>query len=102
MTDRVLLVSPVRDEAAHIERIVGAVAAQERPPDLWMVVDDGSGDGTAERLDALAGDVPFLRVVRTPPGYTAATTDRLAAAAAPRAFNFGLREAGGAGAFTHI
>ncbi len=103
LTDaRVLLVTPTRDEAPHIETIVRAVAAQTRPPDRWVIVDDGSSDGTAERVAALARDVPFLRLVRTPPGFTAAGRDRLAAAAAPRAFNFGLAAAGGPDGYTHI
>lgn len=102
MSERVLIVTPVRNEAAHIDVIVRSVASQEQPPDLWMVVDDGSTDGTLQRLEALASEVPFLRVVSTPADFTVATRDRLAAAAAPRAFNFGLREAGGPSGFTHI
>jgi glycosyltransferase involved in cell wall biosynthesis len=100
---RILIVSPVRNEAAHIERVVRAVAAQELPPARWIVVDDGSDDGTRERLEELAAGVPFMRVVATPPDFTAAASgDRLAAAAAPRAFNFGLAAAGGPDGFTHI
>ena len=88
--ERILLVSPVRDEAAHIERTIRAVAAQTRLPDMWVIVDDGSTDGTSDILRVHAAALPFLRVVQTPEGYTAAGADRLAAAAAPRAFNFGL------------
>ena len=88
---RVLLVSPVRNERPHLETVVRAVAAQTRPPDLWIVVDDGSDDGTLQLLQALEPDVAFMKVVSTPRGYTAAAADRLAAAAAPRAFNYGLR-----------
>jgi len=103
VTDRVLIISPVRNEAAHIDRVVRSVAAQVRPPDLWIVVDDGSDDGTLERLEQLAEEVPFMRVVSTPPDFTvSATGDRLAAAAAPRAFNVGLRAAGGVEGFTHV
>jgi glycosyltransferase involved in cell wall biosynthesis len=81
----------VRNEAAHIEVVARAVAAQTRPPDLWLVVDDGSRDATPAKLLALQAQIPFLRVLATPPGFTVANGDRLAAAAAPRAFNFGLR-----------
>lgn len=101
MSDRVLLVSPVRNEAAHIERIVAAVAGQTRPPDAWIVVDDGSTDGTSEILRMLEDRVSFMRVLQAPEGYTTAGVDRLAAAAAPRAFNLGLRSVSW-NEFTHV
>ena len=60
---RILIVSPVRNEAAHIERVVRAVAAQELPPARWIVVDDRSDDGTLEILRRLEAEVPFLTVI---------------------------------------
>jgi hypothetical protein len=99
--ERVLLVSPVRNEAAHLERVAAAIAAQTRPPECWVVVDDGSTDGTREALDRLAGEIGFMRVVSTPAGYTRGTSDRLAVAAPPRAFNFGLHSLD-TSPFTHI
>jgi poly-beta-1,6-N-acetyl-D-glucosamine synthase len=98
---RILLISPVRNEQPHIERVVRAVAEQRRPPDRWVVVDDGSDDGTLEVLRTLEAEVPFMTVTSTPPEYNKASADRLAAAAAPRAFNFGLRQAEWS-EFTHI
>lgn len=91
MEARVLIVSPVRNEAAHIERVVRSVAAQERQPDRWIVIDDGSTDGTGALLESLASDLPFMEVHRAD-AYTphAGARDRLALAAAPRMFNAGL------------
>jgi biofilm PGA synthesis N-glycosyltransferase PgaC len=97
---RLLVVSPVRNEAAHLERVIKAMAAQTRPPDEWIVVDDGSDDGTGELLRALAPEVPFMRVVAPAPGPEPIGVDRLALAAAPRAFNVGL--AHGREDFTHV
>jgi poly-beta-1,6-N-acetyl-D-glucosamine synthase len=97
---RLLVVSPVRNEAAHLERVVAAMAAQTRPPDEWVVVDDGSDDGTGELLGALAAEVPFMRVVSSADRHDPAEVDRLARAAAPRAFNAGL--ARGRDDFTHV
>jgi glycosyltransferase involved in cell wall biosynthesis len=103
VNERLLIISPVRNEAAHIDVIVRSLADQRRPPDTWIVVDDNSTDGTLEKLQELEKDVPFMRVVSTPPSFTVAKSgDRLAAAAAPRAFNFGLEVAGGPDGYTHI
>jgi poly-beta-1,6-N-acetyl-D-glucosamine synthase len=98
---RILIVSPVRNEAEHIERTVAALAEQTRPPDCWLVIDDGSEDRTLRLLEELSSDLPFMRVLATPPGYTRGTVDRHAVAAAPRAFNWALRHAD-VSDFTHL
>ena len=88
MDARVLLISPVRNEAAHIERVVRAVAAQEVLPDRWLVIDDSSTDGTLELLRSLEAEVPFMTVLEAPRNVRhAGARDRLARAAAPRNFN---------------
>ena len=49
------LVTPARDEAEHLPRLARSVAAQTVPPDVWVIVDDESADGTravAQRLGA--------------------------------------------------
>ncbi len=48
----VAVIIPTRDRAALVERAVASVTAQTRTPDELVVVDDGSTDGTAERLRA--------------------------------------------------
>jgi poly-beta-1,6-N-acetyl-D-glucosamine synthase len=90
-TPRILIVSPVRNEAAHIERVVRAVVAQELQPARWIVTDDGSTDGTLEMLQRLATDVPFMTVTeRAATQHESSARDKLARAAAPRNFNAGL------------
>jgi poly-beta-1,6-N-acetyl-D-glucosamine synthase len=88
---RILIVSPVLNEAAHIERVVRAVAAQELSPAKWVVIDDRSTDATLEILRGLEPEVPFMEVLEASPvvEHTGAR-DRLARAAAPRNFNAGL------------
>jgi poly-beta-1,6-N-acetyl-D-glucosamine synthase len=85
----VLLVSPVRNEADHIERVAASVAAQTRRPDLWLVIDDGSEDGTLAVLERLEGELGFMRVMSYSHDAGGAD-DRLAAAADARAFNQAL------------
>lgn len=87
---RLLIITPVRDEAAHIERVARGLAAQTHRPERWVVVDDGSADETPRILARLSAELDFMEVVSTPPRFTAAASDRLAVAAAPRAFNYGL------------
>jgi biofilm PGA synthesis N-glycosyltransferase PgaC len=91
MRSSLLIISPVRNEEAHIKRSARALASQTCPPDLWVVVDDGSEDGTSTLLEALRRELSFMRVVSTPAGYTRGVVDRHAVAAAPRAFNWALR-----------
>jgi hypothetical protein len=96
---RLLVVSPVHDEAEHIERVARALAAQRRPPDAWVVVDDASTDGTYERLAAVAHELPFLTLLRAPAAPSG--PDTLALANEVRAFNHGLASVD-VETFTHV
>jgi biofilm PGA synthesis N-glycosyltransferase PgaC len=91
MAQRLLIVSPVRNESAHIERVALALAAQTRRPDLWVVVDDRSTDETPQILARLAERLDFMSVMQSPPPASEdAPKDRLALAIEARAFNAGL------------
>jgi glycosyltransferase involved in cell wall biosynthesis len=58
-----VIVTPAHDERDNIAALAGPLAASTVHPDVWVVVDDGSSDGTG---DVAAGaDLPFpVRVVR--------------------------------------
>lgn len=43
---RIVLISPVRDEEKYIEKTIQSVASQTILPVEWVIVDDGSTDGT--------------------------------------------------------
>lgn len=91
MEQRLLVISPVRNEAGHLEPVARSLAAQTRPPDRWLLVDDGSTDGTFELAERLAAEIPFVEVMRAPAAPPPLEPrDRLASAAAPRTFNAGL------------
>ncbi len=98
---RLLLITPARDEASHIERTARAVAAQTRPPDRWLIVDDGSTDATPSLLRKLQAELPFLTVLSAPQAELGENGDRLAFAAEARAFNWALASMDAAG-FTHL
>ena len=57
------IVMPVYNEAATVAKIVSFVLAQ-RPVQELIIIEDGSADGTWERLVALAGKDPRIRLVR--------------------------------------
>lgn len=59
-----VIVSPVKDEERYVELTLKSVADQTLKPVLWVIVDDGSSDGTPEILERYAGMYPFIRLVR--------------------------------------
>jgi poly-beta-1,6-N-acetyl-D-glucosamine synthase len=61
---RYVLISPCRDEAQYLRRTLDSVAAQSVQPAAWVVVDDGSTDGTSAILEEYTLRLPYLRVVR--------------------------------------
>ncbi len=88
-----LILSPVRNESAHIARVARGVAAQDPAPARWIAMDDGSSDDTYEQLSALAWELDFLTVLRAPVQAPGAR-DRLARAVEARNFNLALAHAG--------
>lgn len=61
---RYCLVTPCRDEARFGQRTLDAVTRQSVPPALWVIVDDGSKDGTPGLLAEYAARFPYIRVMR--------------------------------------
>ncbi|MCI0561552.1 MAG: glycosyltransferase [Nitrososphaera sp.] len=75
MTNRItyIIITPVRDEARYIEQTIASVAHQTILPCQWIIVDDGSSDGTSEILDMHAVRTGWIRVVhRENRGFRAA------------------------------
>lgn len=60
---RYAVITPARNEERNLPRLAAALAGQTVPPACWVVVDDGSTDGTARLLADLAGRLPWLRRV---------------------------------------
>jgi UDPglucose 6-dehydrogenase len=61
-----VLVTPARNEAEFIERTLKSMVAQTIPPLKWVIVSDGSTDGTDDIVRKYAADHPWIDLVRMP------------------------------------
>jgi biofilm PGA synthesis N-glycosyltransferase PgaC len=64
MGEPYVIVTPAYDEAGYIARTMESVIQQTTLPLRWVIVDDGSTDGTAATIDAYARTHRFIRYVR--------------------------------------
>jgi poly-beta-1,6-N-acetyl-D-glucosamine synthase len=94
--DRLLIVSPVYNEAEHLDRTAAAVAAQLRRPDRWVIVDDGSSDDTLAVARRWERRLNFVTVLEGPQKVPSGP-DNLVLAREVHAFNLGLEHAGSDG-----
>ena len=62
-----IIITSVKDEAAHLHTIAASLCAQNPAPVRWYVTDDGSSDGSLEILREAAADFPFVRLIEKPP-----------------------------------
>ena len=61
-----VLITAARDEAKFIELTLKSVAAQTVPPVRWVIVSDGSTDGTDEIIKTYAAIHPWIEFIRMP------------------------------------
>ncbi len=64
MKTRFVIVTPVRDEEAHLRATIQSVTRQTVVPVEWVIVDDGSTDGTWSILEESAREFPWIRPVQ--------------------------------------
>jgi biofilm PGA synthesis N-glycosyltransferase PgaC len=63
---RYAIVTPARNEELNLRRLGAAIAAQTHLPHVWVVVDDGSTDGTPDVLAELAARHEWVRPLQRP------------------------------------
>ncbi len=61
-----VLITPARNEAAFIKRTIESVVAQTARSAKWVIVSDGSTDGTDEIVSKYAAEHPWIELVRMP------------------------------------
>jgi glycosyltransferase involved in cell wall biosynthesis len=79
------VVTPVRDEADNFARTAESLVSQTHRPQRWVVVDDGSTDGTRELAERYAGEHDWIEVLDS-----GADHERARGAPIVRAFQRGL------------
>ncbi len=65
-TLRYVLITPARNEAAFLEQTIQSVVSQTIVPARWVIVSDGSTDGTDEIVEKYAARFPWIELVRMP------------------------------------
>lgn len=61
-----VLITPARNEAEFIELTLRSVVAQTVRPLRWVIVSDGSTDGTDEIVGKYAAEHPWIELIRMP------------------------------------
>jgi poly-beta-1,6-N-acetyl-D-glucosamine synthase len=61
-----VLITPARNEARFIELTIESIVAQTIRPAAWVIVSDGSTDGTDDIVRRYAADYPWIHLVRMP------------------------------------
>ncbi|MBL9189549.1 MAG: glycosyltransferase family 2 protein [Opitutaceae bacterium] len=61
-----VLVTPARNEAAFIEGTIRSMLAQTVRPVKWVIVSDGSNDGTDDIVKRHAAQHPWIELLRMP------------------------------------
>jgi glycosyltransferase involved in cell wall biosynthesis len=56
--------TPARDEALNLPRLAASLVAQTERPRRWIIIDNGSRDGTAEVSSGLAAEHEWIEVLR--------------------------------------
>jgi biofilm PGA synthesis N-glycosyltransferase PgaC len=63
---RYVVITPARDEAQHIAETILSVAEQTIRPLEWVIVNDGSTDGTGDILERCAAEYSWIAVLHRP------------------------------------
>ena len=81
---RYVVISPIRDEAEYLEQTLASMVRQTVLPIQWILVNDGSTDGTAQIIDQWALRYDWMTVVHLPNRGNSGPQKRAVKGHAPR------------------
>ncbi|BFU93465.1 MAG: glycosyl transferase family 2 [Nitrospira sp.] len=58
-----VVISPVRDEMAHIEKTIQSMVAQTTLPTQWIIVNDGSTDDTRQIINRYVAKCAWIKAI---------------------------------------
>ena len=63
------LITPAKNEEANLSRLADAIASQTVLPEVWLIVDDGSTDGTLAVVQELRQRFSWVSLLELPEGH---------------------------------
>ncbi len=61
-----ILITPLRNEITTVEITLQSIIQQKVRPMLWVILDDGSQDGSADLVDGFCRQYPWIRLIGRP------------------------------------
>ena len=59
-----ILITPAHNEADQVDGLVRCIESSTLKPDIWLIVDDHSDDGTGEKFRKIGNQLDFMRIHR--------------------------------------
>lgn len=63
MKSSYVIITPLRNEIDNLKNLVCSVIRQTVKPKIWLIINDGSTDGSTEFLNDISSQVPFIKVI---------------------------------------
>jgi poly-beta-1,6-N-acetyl-D-glucosamine synthase len=67
MESKYVLITPVKDEYENFQKCIKSILSQEILPEKWIIINDGSTDGTKDLIDELAASNKWVEPVHNDP-----------------------------------
>lgn len=61
-----VLITPARNEVQYLARTIDSMLAQSRLPTKWVIVSDGSTDGTDDLVKRMTENIEWIHLLRMP------------------------------------